>query len=301
MTLRSPYWLENGSYTGDDDRLALQTLLGGSPNLPLVSGVIAPGDYKVAQTGTASMNLTVKGGGAWIAGAQSATEGAQAVVNDDDSQTVTISTANGSNPRIDSVVLQVRNSVYSGTHDDAILTVVKGTAAASPTPPALAADELLLAQVLVGTAVTSITNANITDGRVLFAAANRQASGHLASTFAVTGSAATFLTTASLSVGTWLVTLTALCNNLAASSSLETQVVAGTATASFEGATSSEVGTAAGVQVGITVSYTFLATVTAAGTLTFQAKGAASGHTILATTGSNAFAKATGYTAIRQF
>lgn len=174
MTIRTPYWLENGSFTADDDRLTLQSLLGGSPNQSLVSGVIGLADYKVAQTGTASMNLTVTSGAAWVDGSQSATEGVYAVYNDDNSQTVTISTANGSNPRIDLVVLQVRNSVYSGAHDDAILTVIKGTAAASPSPPALPADALLLAQILVGTSVTSITTANITDKRSFFAPLNLQ-------------------------------------------------------------------------------------------------------------------------------
>lgn len=172
MTIRTPYWLQNGTYTGDDDRLTLQTLLGGSPNQSVVSGVIGPTDFKVTQTGTPSMLLNVNSGAAWVDGQNSATEGVYASLVDDTTQQVTITTANGTNPRIDLVVLQVRNSEYSGAHDDAILTVVKGTAAASPVAPALSANQFLLAQILVGTSVTSITTANITDKRVLFAPLN---------------------------------------------------------------------------------------------------------------------------------
>jgi len=46
------------------------------------------------------------------------------------------------------------------------VNVVTGTAAASPVAPATPANSIALAQVLVGTSVTSILNANITDVRV---------------------------------------------------------------------------------------------------------------------------------------
>src|SRR3990167_5558575 len=67
-----------------------------------------------------------------------------------------ITAADGSNPRYDIITL---NS--AGT-----ITATAGTAAANPVPANLPANEILLAYVYVGTGVTEITDANITDKRV---------------------------------------------------------------------------------------------------------------------------------------
>lgn len=167
MTVRPPSWLQAGSFTADDDRLLLQSLLGGSPNQALSSGVISSSDYEVTETGTPSMDLDVASGAAWIVGDQSSTEGIYNVVSDA-SATVTISTADATNPRIDLVVLQVRNSTYSGVDDDAVLAVVTGTPAASPAAPAAPDDSITLAQIAVAAGASSITTADITDERPLW-------------------------------------------------------------------------------------------------------------------------------------
>lgn len=172
MTVRAPAWLQNGSYTADNDRLLLQSLLGGSPNQALSPGVVGLADYKVTQTGTPSMNLGIASGSAWIVGSQSSTEGVYNVVNDDSTATVTISTPDATNPRIDLVVLQVRNQEYSGTNNDAVLAVVTGTPAASPVAPSAPADSIILAQIAVAHSVSSIVTANITDKRPFFSPLN---------------------------------------------------------------------------------------------------------------------------------
>ena len=172
MTLRVPSWLENGSYTANADRLLLQSLLGGSPSTPLTSCVVGENDFQVTQTGTASMTLDVYSGAAWVIGSQSSNEGAYNVVNDDTTQTVTIGTSDPTNPRIDLVVLLVRNTEYSGTHDDAVLSVIAGTPAASPVAPSVPADALLLAKVTVGAGVTTITAAHISDQRQILLGAS---------------------------------------------------------------------------------------------------------------------------------
>ena len=90
--------------------------------------------------------------------------------------TLTIATAPTSNTRIDLVCVTVRDAAYAGSSNDCILQVVTGTAAASPTVPTLPASSLSLATILVGTNVTSIVNANITDTRT-YAALSMAASG----------------------------------------------------------------------------------------------------------------------------
>lgn len=68
---------------------------------------------------------------------------------------VTISAADGTHPRIDLVYAK----------EDGTIDVVTGTPAASPTVPSLPANSCALAQVLVGTSVTTIASGNITDVR----------------------------------------------------------------------------------------------------------------------------------------
>jgi hypothetical protein len=96
------------------------------------------------------------------------------------------------------------------------------------------------------------------------------------SNFTQTTSFSTFLTTASFPVGTWLVTLKADNRISAAGISSDIQVAAGTATASFQGATlaSSNVGGTSAVGTNSCVLQ-FIAVVTVAGTLVFQARASA--------------------------
>ena len=81
-----------------------------------------------------------------------------------DDNTVTIETASGVYSRIDTIVLRRDN-----TNRRVSIEVVKGTASATPQPvaPTRTADtfELVLAEVLVGVGVTTITGSVITDKR----------------------------------------------------------------------------------------------------------------------------------------
>ena len=80
-------------------------------------------------------------------------------------ETLTIAAADGSNPRIDSVVLEL-----NPTANTVIVKVLTGTPAGSPTAPSLTQTEsgiyqIRLANVLVGTGVLQIVSGNITDLR----------------------------------------------------------------------------------------------------------------------------------------
>lgn len=82
-------------------------------------------------------------------------------VLNDATVTLTVAASNPTNPRIDLVYIQVQDSFYSGSADQAIAGVVTGTAAASPAVPATPANAIAIATVAVGAGVTSIVNANI--------------------------------------------------------------------------------------------------------------------------------------------
>ena len=158
MTLRTPpLYLQAGSHSAENDRLGLYGLVGTQGVGPLTQ-------MKVSQSGTPAMTVSVAAGWAWILGTTTATQGMYSLYNDA-AVTLTIATAPTSNTRIDLVCVTVRDAAYAGSSNDCILQVVTGTAAASPTVPTLPASSLSLATILVGTNVTSIVNANITDTR----------------------------------------------------------------------------------------------------------------------------------------
>jgi hypothetical protein len=80
--------------------------------------------------------------------------------------TLTVTTADPTNPRIDRVVVTVRDAYYTGAFNDVIFQVLAGTPAGSPTAPAVPANSISLATIAVGAAVTQINTGNITDTRV---------------------------------------------------------------------------------------------------------------------------------------
>jgi hypothetical protein len=119
--------------------------------------------------------------------------------------------------------------------------------------------------------------------------------GALAVAYTVTTTPTTFLTTASLAIGTWLVifTGTVSLNNNVTNAFTTVSVLAGTATATFAGPAEGVFQNSPGsnTDTGV-IALSCIVTVTAAGTLVFEAVGTAASALIAAT-------PATGYTAVR--
>jgi hypothetical protein len=159
MTLVSPpSWLQAGSYPAESDRLTTQALYA-------TTGIIGSSSLAVTQNSPAGMSVRVAAGWAAIIGTTQANMGAYVAYNDAQT-TLTVTTADPTNPRIDRVVVTVRDAYYSGAFNDVIFQVLAGTPAGSPTAPAVPANSISLATLAVGAGVTSITTANITDTRV---------------------------------------------------------------------------------------------------------------------------------------
>lgn len=115
------------------------------------------------------MSVDVTSGSAFIKGTENTHQGLYAVYNDA-TKNLIIGTADPSLARIDIVIGRVRDSFYSGATNNWTLEVVQGTPSGSPTPPTVPANSVVLAQVTVGAAVTTITSANInTDPSVTIA------------------------------------------------------------------------------------------------------------------------------------
>jgi hypothetical protein len=160
MTLRTPpSWLQNGSHPAENDRLTTQALWA-------TTGIIKSDSLAVTQNTPAGLSILVSSGWAAIVGTTQANMGTYVGYNDA-TVVLSITTADPTNPRIDLVCLTVNDAYYTGALNNAVLQVVAGTPAGSPVAPALPANSISLATVAVGAGATAITNANITDTRVL--------------------------------------------------------------------------------------------------------------------------------------
>ena len=160
MALRTPpSWLQNGSHPAENDRLSMQALWA-------TTGIVSTTSLAVTQNSPTGMSVLVAQGWCVIVGNYQTNMGVYTVYNDA-SNTLTIATADPTNPRIDRVVVTVQDSYYTGSADDVIFQVLTGTPAASPVAPATPTNSISLATISVGAGVGNITNANITDTRVL--------------------------------------------------------------------------------------------------------------------------------------
>jgi hypothetical protein len=159
MTLQTPpSWLQAGSYPAQYDRLTQQALYA-------TTGIIGSSSMAVTANSPAGMSVRVASGWAAVIGTTTSNMGVYTAYNDA-TVTLTVTTSDPTNPRIDLVCMTVRDAYYSGANSDVIYQVVAGTPAGSPVAPALPANSISLATVLVGAAVTQINSGNITDTRV---------------------------------------------------------------------------------------------------------------------------------------
>lgn len=127
------------------------------------------GHLVVTATG-ANMNVSVAAGEALVLlNSYAAGAGNQKYVPafNSSAASATVTTAHVTNPRIDLVCLKIDTGAVAGAQGAGAVSVVvvAGTAAASPTAPALPANHLLLAEVAVAAGASTINNGNITDKR----------------------------------------------------------------------------------------------------------------------------------------
>jgi hypothetical protein len=179
MAVRTPpSWLQNGSHPAENDRLTTQALWA-------TTGIIKDTSLAVTQNSPAGLSVLVASGWAAIVGTTQSNMGTYVGYNDA-TTVLSITTANPTNPRIDLVCMTVQDAYYTGSLNDVIMQVVAGTPAATPVAPSLPANSISLATVAVGAGATSITNANITDTRVLVTT-NIPESGDISAVVAGTG------------------------------------------------------------------------------------------------------------------
>lgn len=162
MTERNPaLWLQaRTDHTAEQDRALLNMIW-------KAEGITDASALAVSQRGAgANMSVDVAAGQAVVAGDDSGAQGKYGVWNDA-TKNLTISASDPTNDRYDLVVARVKDAFYSGASNAFSLEVITGTPAGSPAEPSLPNNCLKLAVVAVAASATSITNANITDARVI--------------------------------------------------------------------------------------------------------------------------------------
>jgi len=162
-----PFALQNVPINADVVRQAASSLI------PNGGGLVQSGDLAVTQLSTAAMGVQVGVGRCWIDGTNLAhlssqgygKQGMYFILNDA-AYTVTITTSDATNPRIDVIYVNVPDTSYAGITDTPVIAVATGFPAAGATYPANApsipANSLALAWVMVNANATSITTTNIT-------------------------------------------------------------------------------------------------------------------------------------------
>lgn len=159
MTEQAPAYEMNGCITAQDARSVLNTLV-------CEEGVGASTGELLVTAGT-GMSVDVAAGEAFIEGDFAAWDGMYHTLNDG-TVTKAIAAADPANARIDIVVVQIRDSQYSGVDDDGPIQVVTGVPSAVPVAPATPPSALLLAEIQVPAGATSSASYIIVDRRVVY-------------------------------------------------------------------------------------------------------------------------------------
>jgi hypothetical protein len=180
-----------------------------------VQGIVRTtlGTFTTTQSGTPGMSVLVGGGMAVIEDSRGTQLTRMSLVtHTTTSNTLAITTADPSNPRIDLVILRVKQIEMGDASDvPGSLEVIAGTPAGSPSVPSTPSGAIAIAQVAVGAGVTSIVNANITDVRTYAQSLNGQPTAKILSgDLSVSAGSATDITgmvVNSLPAGTYEVNL----------------------------------------------------------------------------------------------
>lgn len=168
MTLLTPELLDTKTYGFEKLRYLLQSL-------DVQEGVVDANDLKVVQRGAgANMSVDVGAGRCFVQADTGTRNGLYHEVNDA-TVNVAIGASHASFPRVDQIVIEVRDTSDMGSAaDDAIFRVIAGTATSGATldnayttggAAALPNNCIRLADVLVPAASTSVITANIRDRR----------------------------------------------------------------------------------------------------------------------------------------
>jgi hypothetical protein len=152
VTRYTPLWEQQGSYAASVDRRLM--------------GALWPGPASTGCAVTVSSGMTVNVAAGTVA-VPTANNTGTVLCASDAVEPVTLAAAPGSGTnRYDLIICQARGNDLDGlNNNDFLFTTVTGTAAASPTVPAVPSNAVALAQIYVPGGSASVTAGNIVDKR----------------------------------------------------------------------------------------------------------------------------------------
>lgn len=174
VSARNCCWLDGITVAAQD--LRLQQLGGlltaaaasGSTGIAATAGVRPGQGNPLVSTWTSGMSFTLAAGVCYVQGSAAANSGLYELVLDT-TTTLTCTTSDPTNPRIDSVIAVV---VDNGNNTStAVFKILAGTPAGSPSAPALPANALRLCNITVGANVSTLSSGVFSDQRVWSVAA----------------------------------------------------------------------------------------------------------------------------------
>lgn len=159
MTLdANPFVAQADSYGAEQMRRAFSTFINSG------GGVVGANDLQVTALSTPNMSVDVSSGQVWVPGTLSTQQGQYYGLNNA-TLNVLVPGSDPTNPRIDLIAVVVDDAAYGQASTGWDIVDVPGTPASSPTIPTAPANSIVLAQIAVNAAVSSITSADITDVR----------------------------------------------------------------------------------------------------------------------------------------
>lgn len=172
QTLRTFGYGDGLTYAGNDLRLILSAMGGalGGPGNPLgVASGVRPGvGSPLAVTVASGLTVNVNTGYAVIQGSAALNAGVYEAILDS-SAPLTCTAADTVNARIDLVCVTINDLGTSSS--TAVVQIVTGTPASSPSAPATPSNSIALAQITVAANATTLTSGNISDQRTYYVAA----------------------------------------------------------------------------------------------------------------------------------
>jgi len=161
MTEKNPalFIAGGGGHASADFRRLLAAIFNDAGGIFLATDLAA-----TEKSGGANMSVDIATGRAAILGTEGTYQGTYFVENQGVTN-VTVNTADSTDPRIDVIAARVQDAAYSGAANAWDLHYIVGTAAPSPSAPAVDSNSLKLCEIAVAAGATSIVNANITDFR----------------------------------------------------------------------------------------------------------------------------------------
>jgi hypothetical protein len=173
IAARATPWLDGVAVAAQDMRLGVNAAMSTAVSTTGTTGIAAcagvrPGvGTPLACTWVSGLGFNLSAGICSVQGTASATAGMYTLTLDT-TTLLTCTTADPTNPRIDSVIAVVVDN--GNATSTALFKILPGTPAASPVAPALPANALLLCNIAVAANAVALSSGNFTDKRVWMSA-----------------------------------------------------------------------------------------------------------------------------------